>query len=151
MVMIEEQVSISEEDRIQFIPEIVLIFRFQNCCLQSAARGFEKILSYCQYLTNTEENGDCSVKQEKHAQHDDSINISSRLSETERIRILLTKQKQRYVSKISQTDPSQMRRRRGLNSMTPYTGNWAADAYEVMRFDYFNSVMVTCNDVGQIV
>jgi len=146
MVMIEEQVSISEEDRIQFIPEIVLIFRFQNCCLQSAARGFEKILSYCQYLTNTGENSDCSVKQEKHAQHDDSINISSRLSETERIRILLTKQKQRYISTISKTDSSRMRRRRALNPIIPYTGNWAADAYEVMRFDYYDTMMMTCCD-----
>jgi len=144
--MIEKQVSISEEDRIQLIPKIFSSFRFQNCCLQSAARGFEKILSYCHYLTNIEENHDCLEKQERHAQHDNSINISSRLSETERIKVLLTKQKQKYISTISQTDSWRMRRRRVLNPMIPYTGNWAADAYEVMRFDYYNTMMTCCDE-----
>jgi len=114
----------------------------KNCCLHSAIRGFVKIQYYCLSLINSD-------KCHETEQEIESSNDASRLSETERIRLLLRKQELR-----------ELRRRRGsicvkqvdvLSPKVPYTGNWAADAYEVMRFDYYNSMMVTCNDVGQIV
>jgi len=126
----------------------------QNCCLHSAMRGFVKIQYYCLSLINSEDayghkdefRTTCNNETE---QEIESSNDASRLSETERIRILLRKQELRELRRrrrsicVKQVDV--------LSPKVPYTGNWAADAYEVMRFDYYNSMMVTCNDVGQIV